>query len=67
MGILTDIISVFEAMFTAIIGWLVDVVDLFWTSADGLTFFGVLSVIALAISVFFLLIHVVQNFLHFRG
>ena len=35
---------------------------------DGqLTFFGILAVASLGISLFFLLIRVVQNFLHFRS
>lgn len=68
MNILTAVIDVFTLMFSNIITWLTDIVDLFWDgSTSQLTFFGVLSVVALAISVFFLLVRVVQNFLHFRG
>ena len=60
------------AVFTQVISWmresLTDVVELFWDStASELTFFGILAITALGISIFFLLIRVVQNFLHFRS
>lgn len=45
---------------------------LFWTPATtdtpgSLTFLGVLAVAGLAVSVVFLVIGLIQNFLHFRG
>lgn len=64
------------AVFTAIAGWVSDTLPtiqgIFWTAGTSgnpgsLTFMGVLAVAGLAISVFFLLMGVIQNFLHFRG
>lgn len=66
-SILSAILAVFTAIFTWIIGALESVVSVFWVAGTGLTFFGVLAVVALGISIFFLLIGVVQNFLHFRS
>lgn len=60
------ILQVFTAIFTWLISSLESVVGLFWDSGD-LTFFGVLAVFSLGISIFFLLVRVVQNFLHFRS
>lgn len=58
-------------VFTSIISWIVSalnsIVPIFYSPESGLTFFGYLSVVGLAISVFFLLMGVVQNFLHFRA
>lgn len=66
--ILENIFNVFDSVFTWMIAALGSVVDIFVDPADSeLTFFGVLALVALAISVFFLLIRVVQNFLHFRS
>ena len=66
-SILTAILAVFTALFDWLITALDSVVSLFWSTSTGLTFFGVLAVVALGISIFFLLIRVVQNFLHFRS
>lgn len=66
-GVLDSIISVFEAM----AGWLGDAVSamtpMFYDASTGLTFLGVLAVAGLAISVAFLILGVISNFLHFRG
>lgn len=67
MDILTAVFTVFAAVFDAMIGWLTDVVELFINSSGELTFFGTLALVSLGISIFFLLVRVVQNFLHFRG
>lgn len=65
------IITAITGVFTAIATWITDaiptVVAVFYDSTDGLTFLGVLAVVALGISIFFLLMGLVQNFLHFRG
>lgn len=57
--------------FVQIFSWLRSslgmVMHTFYTTEGGLTFFGTLSLVALGISIFFLLMRVVQNFLHFRG
>lgn len=65
------IITAITGVFTAIATWIADtipsIVAVFYDSTNGLTFVGVLAVVALGISVFFLLMGVIQNFLHFRG
>ena len=62
--------DIFE-LFKSIMDWMVDFfgvfVGLFWTSTSGLTVLGVLAVIALGISIFFLIFAVVINFFHLRG
>lgn len=58
------------AVFSAIAEWFVEVLPVISTLfyANGaLTLLGVLGIAGLAISVVFLLIGVIQNFLHFRG
>lgn len=64
------IIAAITAVFTAIGEWIVSAVTLlqpiFWTG-EGLTFLGVLAVTGLAFSVVFLIIGIIQRFLHFRG
>lgn len=61
-----SIFPVFTQIITWFVGALGTVVALFW--ADGsLTFFGILTLIALGIALFFLLIRVIQNFLRFRS
>lgn len=42
-------------------------IPMFYVAETGLTFLGVLGVAGLAFSVVFLIIGVIQNFLHFRG
>lgn len=64
---LTAIFDTFVSIFTWLRSSLGIVMHLFYTANDGLTFFGTLSLVALGISIFFLLMRVVQNFLHFRG
>lgn len=71
-GIITAMTSVFSAVFTWILTAINSVIPLFWTAGAGdtsgsLTFLGVLSIIGLAISIFFLLVGLIQNFLHLRG
>lgn len=66
-GVLDSIIGVFEGMAS----WLGEAVTamtpMFYASETGLTFLGVLAVAGLAISVAFLILGVISNFLHFRG
>ena len=59
-------------IFTGVGEWIADflptIMSIFWDAeAQTLTFLGVLAVCGLAISIFFLLMGVIQNFLHFRG
>lgn len=72
---MTALDSVLE-VFTIVGEWFSEFVPslfgLFWTagsegSAGSLTFLGVLAVAGLAISVVFLALGFIQNFLHFRG
>lgn len=68
---MNSIIQGMTGVFTAIFDWistaLVSLIDVFYVAETGFTVLGVLSLIALGISVFFLLIGVIQNFLHLRG
>lgn len=65
--------AVFDAIFTWLSTAITAIVPVFWTAPTGsegtgtLTFLGVLALIALAISIFFLLMGLIQNFLHLRG
>ena len=65
------IVAIF-AVFGDVGAWIIEqlglVSELFWNSTDSsLTFLGVLALVSLGISIIFLMIRVVQNFLHFRG
>lgn len=69
---LTAIFDVFSAVWTWIVTAIQSVIPVFWTAGTGsdpgsLTILGTLSLIGLAISVFFLIMGLIQNFLHFRG
>lgn len=68
---MTTVVSAITGVFTAMASWITttipSVVAVFYDKTDGLTFMGTLAVIALSVSVFFLLMGLVQNFLHFRG
>lgn len=59
------------AIFDAIGGWIpeavTNLIPMFYTAGEGLTFLGVLAVCGLAFSVIFLVMGIIQNFLHFRG
>lgn len=66
-----NVISAITGVFTEIGEWIVttipNIVEVFYNTESGLTFLGILAVVALGISVFFLLMGLIQNFLHFRG
>ena len=68
---MNSIISGMTDVFTAIFEWLstavLSIVDIFYVAGTGFTFLGVLAIIALGISIFFLLVGVISNFLHLRG
>lgn len=66
-SVLTSITEVFTAVITWIISGVNAVIPMFYSTTDGLTFMGVLAVCGLAFSVAFLLIGIIQRFLHFRG
>lgn len=65
-------ITAITNVFTGLGDWIADymptIFGIFYDqTANSLTFLGVLSVGGLAISIFFLLMGIIQNFLHFRG
>lgn len=70
MSVLDTILAVFQAVGEWITSAVENMVPMFYVEADGvgsLTFLGVLAVAGLAFSVVFLIIGIIQNFLHFRG
>lgn len=66
MTVLESILEVFESVGTWIASAVQNLIPMFY-GTDGLTFLGVLAVTGLAFSVSFLIIGLIQNFLHFRG
>ena len=72
MAIVTAMTGVFDAVFSWIMNAINAVIPIFWTAGTGdtggqLTFLGILALIGLGISIFFLLVGLIQNFLHLRG
>lgn len=71
MGEGVTILSAMTQVFTAVFAWLMEaipsVVGIFYVAETGLTLLGVLAIVALAISLFFLVMGLIQNFLHLRG
>lgn len=65
------ILNAVLAVFTGVIDWFItsmnSVVALFYSAETGLTFFGVMALIALGISLVLLFIRMVKNYLTFRG
>ena len=67
---MTSILAAIFAVFTEVGNWITtavtNLIPMFY--AEGaLTFLGVLAVAGLAFSVVFLVLGLIQNFLHFRG
>lgn len=67
MSIVTQITGVFKSLADWFVQTLPSITSIFYDAETGLTFLGTLSVIGLGISVFFLLMGIIQNFLHLRG
>lgn len=67
MSVLSGILDVFSGVASWIAEAVAELIPMFYVAETGLTFLGVLAVAGLAISVAFLIIGVIQNFLHFRG
>lgn len=65
--VLDAILDVFSNVGTWISEAVNQMTPMFYDASNGLTFLGVLAVAGLAISVVFLILGVIQNFLHFRG
>lgn len=66
-GVLDSVIDVFEKMATWLSEAVTAITPMFYAAEGGLTFVGVLAVASLAISVAFLILGVITNFLQFRG
>lgn len=70
-GTTTTIVSEVTGVFSSLAQWIAktlpSITEIFYNAESGLTFLGTLAVCGLAISVFFLLMGLIQNFLHFRG
>lgn len=67
MTVLSAILEVFTSVGTWITTAVTNIMPMFYTAESGLTFLGVLAVAGLAFSVVFLVMGIIQNFLHFRG
>lgn len=65
-SILASIFEVFSSVGEWITSAVTDLIPMFYAEGS-LTFLGVLAVVGLAFSVVFLIIGLIQNFLHFRG
>lgn len=67
---MADIISAFTTVFDAVGDWITnafsDIIPMFYAEGS-LTFLGTLSVMGLGISIVFLLVGVIQRFLHLAG
>lgn len=71
MTVLTAILAVFTEIGEWIPNAITAMIPIFWTAGESgagtLTFMGVLAVAGLAFSVVFLVIGIIQRFLHFAG
>lgn len=66
-SVLNSILTVFDSIGEWIGTAVTSLIPMFYTAESGLTFMGVLAVAGLAFSVVFLLIGIIQRFLHFGG
>lgn len=66
-NILGRVLEVFSQMSEWLGTAVVDILPMFYTAEAGLTIIGVMTVAGLSLSVTFLIIGVISNFLHFRG
>ena len=67
MSVITSVLDVFTELGEWITAEIPNYLGLFYNAETGLTFLGVLAVAGLAFSVVFLLIGIIQRFLHFSG
>lgn len=65
--LITNIMAVWTAIATWITSTLGELVEVFYVPETGLTFMGILAVAGLGMSVIFLVMGIIQGFLHFRG
>lgn len=66
-NILTAVFDVFSEVGAWFVEFIPTIIGIFYTAEAGLTFLGVLAVVSLGISIIFLVMGLIQNFLHFRG
>ena len=66
-AIVTAVLDVFEAVGTWIAETVPTFIPMFYSAESGLTWLGVMAVMGLAFSVVFLMIGIIQKFLHFAG
>lgn len=66
-SVLDSITAVFEAMADWLIGIIPTITGIFYTAENGLSILGTLAVIALSMSVVFLLLGFVISFFQFRA
>lgn len=66
-----NIVSQITGVFSEIGAWISeavgDLMPMFYNPETGLTLLGTLAICGLAFSIVFLLLNIIQNFLHFRG
>lgn len=62
-----SITAVWQAILTWFTTALGSIQSVFYNAETGLTFMGVLAVISVAVGIVFLLVGVIQNFLHLRS
>lgn len=67
MNVLESILGVFDKISEWIGNAVTDLLPMFYNTESGLTLIGVLAVAGLAFSVVFLIMGIIQNFMHFRG
>lgn len=66
-GVLSQVLEVFDSIGQWMSGAVENLIPMFYNADEGLTFLGVLAVAGLSFSVIFLILGIIQNFLHFRG
>lgn len=66
MDVITSILNVFNSIADWFAEIMPTILAIFYAEGN-LTILGALAVVGLAISVIFLIMGVIQNFLHFRG
>lgn len=64
--VLTAVLDTLEAVASWVVESMGTLTSMFY-GAEGLTFYGILAVAGLGISVCLLFLSIIQNFLHFRG
>lgn len=67
MSVLDKMFEVFDAVGTWIGEAVTAMIPIFWDSTNGLTFLGTLAVLGVAFAVMFLIIGIIQKFLHIAG